>query len=221
MPALRRARGARATASSTVKISNPGVDDLAHHLDVSVNRIAVALVIVGGLIGSSLIGVLANDGPQLLGLHLLSVVGFVLSGAFGVWLLWGIVKSGRLVRGRGLSPASQAAGAVEEREHLVVREAAGDATVAADDVGRGPQRVEHGLLGRLDGRLEQLVEQLVGHELEHLAAGALDARHDARRSRARGRSRPSRGARPSRSARARARSDARRARAGPAPAARR
>ena len=27
-----------------VKISNPGVDDLAHHIDVSVNRIAVALV---------------------------------------------------------------------------------------------------------------------------------------------------------------------------------
>lgn len=80
----------------TVRISNPGVDDLAHHIDVSVNRIAVALVVVGGLIGSSLIGVLAKDGPHILGLHLLSVVGFVLSGAFGLWLLWGIVKSGRL-----------------------------------------------------------------------------------------------------------------------------
>jgi ubiquinone biosynthesis protein len=80
----------------TVHISNPGVDDLSHHLDVSVNRIAVALVVVGGLIGSSLIGVLGNDGPQLLGLHALSVLGFVLAGAFVTWLLWGIVKSGRL-----------------------------------------------------------------------------------------------------------------------------
>ncbi len=79
-----------------VKISNPGIDDLAHHIDVSVNRIAVALVILGGLVGSSLIGVLAEDGPQLLGLHLLSVVGFVISGAFGVWLLWGVMRSGRL-----------------------------------------------------------------------------------------------------------------------------
>jgi ubiquinone biosynthesis protein len=79
-----------------VKISNPGIDDLAHHMDVSVNRIAVALVILGGLVGSSLIGVLAKDGPHLLGLHLLSVVGFVLSGAFGVWLLWGVFRSGRL-----------------------------------------------------------------------------------------------------------------------------
>ena len=79
-----------------VKISNPGIDDLAHHMDVSVNRIAVALVILGGLIGSSLIGVLAKDGPHLLGLHLLSVVGFVMSGAFGLWLLWGVLRSGRL-----------------------------------------------------------------------------------------------------------------------------
>ena len=66
-----------------VKISNPGIDDLAHHMDVSVNRIAVALVILGGLVGSSLIGVLAKNGPHLIGLHLLSVVGFVLSGVFG------------------------------------------------------------------------------------------------------------------------------------------
>jgi ubiquinone biosynthesis protein len=79
-----------------VKISNPGSDDLAHHLDVSVNRIAVALVILGGLVGSSLIGVLAKDGPHVIGLHLLSVAGFVLSGVFGVWLLWGIFKHGRL-----------------------------------------------------------------------------------------------------------------------------
>jgi ubiquinone biosynthesis protein len=79
-----------------VRISNPGIDDLAHHLDVSVNRIAVALVILGGLIGSALIGVLAENGPHILGLHLVSVVGFVISFVFGVWLLWGIFKHGRL-----------------------------------------------------------------------------------------------------------------------------
>ena len=79
-----------------VRISNPGIDDLAHHLDVSVNRIAVSLVILGGLIGSALIGVLADNGPHVLGLHLVSVVGFVISFVFGVWLLWGIFKHGRL-----------------------------------------------------------------------------------------------------------------------------
>jgi uncharacterized membrane protein SpoIIM required for sporulation len=53
-------------------------------------------VILGGLIGSSLIGVLAEEGPQVLGLHVLSVVGFLLAGAFGLWLLWGVIRSGRL-----------------------------------------------------------------------------------------------------------------------------
>jgi ubiquinone biosynthesis protein len=79
-----------------IRISNPGIDDLAHHIDVSVNRIAVALVILGGLLGSSVIGVLAEDGPHLFGLHLFSVVGFLISGAFGLWLLWGVFRSGRL-----------------------------------------------------------------------------------------------------------------------------
>jgi ubiquinone biosynthesis protein len=88
--------GELADGELLVKVSNPGVDDLAHHIDVSVNRIAVALVILGGLVGSSLIGVLAERGPHLLGLHLVSVLGFLVSGAFGLWLLWGVFKSGRL-----------------------------------------------------------------------------------------------------------------------------
>jgi hypothetical protein len=51
---------------------------------------------MGGLIGSSLIGAFTTAGPQLLGLNLVSLLGFALSGIFGVWLLWGVVRSGRL-----------------------------------------------------------------------------------------------------------------------------
>ena len=79
-----------------VKLKNPGVDDLARHVDRGANRLSVSLVVVGGLIGSSLIGIFATSGPHVLGLHLLSVVGFFLSGALGAWLLWGIIRSGRL-----------------------------------------------------------------------------------------------------------------------------
>ena len=35
-------------------------------------------------------------GPHILGLHVVSVVGFALSAVLGVWLLWGVVRSGRL-----------------------------------------------------------------------------------------------------------------------------
>jgi ubiquinone biosynthesis protein len=79
-----------------VKLKNPGVDDLARHVDRGANRLSVALVVVGGLIGSSLIGIFAKSGPQVIGLHLLSFLGFVASGLLGAWLLFGIIRSGRL-----------------------------------------------------------------------------------------------------------------------------
>jgi ubiquinone biosynthesis protein len=73
-----------------------GLDEFMHRMDVVFNRLVMALVVAGGLIGSSLIGIFAEDGPQLMGLHALSVLGFVLSGILGVWLLWGVLRSGRL-----------------------------------------------------------------------------------------------------------------------------
>ena len=79
-----------------INIANPGFDDLTPHIDNAVNRIAVALVVVGGLLGSAIMGALANSGPQIWGINALSVIGFVLSGVFGVWLIWGILRSGRL-----------------------------------------------------------------------------------------------------------------------------
>ena len=57
-------------------------------LDVAFNRLVIALVVASGLIGSSMLGIFAEEGPQLLGLHVLSVIGFVLSGLLGLWLLW-------------------------------------------------------------------------------------------------------------------------------------
>ena len=66
------------------------------HIDKASNRLSVALVVLGGLIGSSIIGVFAKSGPHVIGLNLLSFVGFVLSGVFGIWLIWGIARHGRL-----------------------------------------------------------------------------------------------------------------------------
>jgi ubiquinone biosynthesis protein len=73
-----------------------GLDDLLSKLDTLFNRLVIALVVTGGLIGSSLIGIFAKSGPHILGLHVVSVLGFGLSAVLGVWLLWGVIKSGRL-----------------------------------------------------------------------------------------------------------------------------
>ena len=73
-----------------------GLDDLLAKLDTLFNRLVIALVVTGGLIGSSLIGIFAKTGPHVLGLHVVSVLGFGLSAVLGLWLLWGVIRSGRL-----------------------------------------------------------------------------------------------------------------------------
>jgi ubiquinone biosynthesis protein len=73
-----------------------GLDDLLNRMDVVFNRLVVAMIVAGGLIGSSLIGIFAKGGPHLLGINIISVIGFALSGVLGFWLLWGVVRSGRL-----------------------------------------------------------------------------------------------------------------------------
>jgi ubiquinone biosynthesis protein len=73
-----------------------GLDDFLEQTQRVFNRLVVALIVVGGLIGSSLIGVLARGGPHVLGVNLVSVIGFVLSMGLGIWLLWGVLRSGRL-----------------------------------------------------------------------------------------------------------------------------
>ena len=73
-----------------------GLDDFTRRLTIAFNRLVMALVVSGGLIGSSLIGIFAESGPHFLGLHVVSVVGFALSGILGLWLLLAVVRSGRL-----------------------------------------------------------------------------------------------------------------------------
>ncbi|MBA2383270.1 MAG: phosphotransferase [Actinobacteria bacterium] len=73
-----------------------GLDEFMHKLDVALNRLVVALVVVGGLVASSLIGIFATEGPKIFGVNALSVVGFLISGVLGAWLLLGVIRSGRL-----------------------------------------------------------------------------------------------------------------------------
>jgi ubiquinone biosynthesis protein len=73
-----------------------GLEEAVHRAEVALNRLVIALVVAGGLIGSSLIGIFARAGPHLLGVNLISVLGFLVAGVLGVWLLWGVIRSGRL-----------------------------------------------------------------------------------------------------------------------------
>jgi ubiquinone biosynthesis protein len=73
-----------------------GLDEFMHKLDALFNRLTIAIVVSAGLIGSSLIGIFAEEGPSIIGVHVISALGFFLSTILGGWLLWSVIRSGRL-----------------------------------------------------------------------------------------------------------------------------
>jgi len=79
-----------------IQFRHRGLDELAHRLDLVFNRLVIAVIAMGGVLGSALIGIFAEAGPHLLGLHVVSIAGFGLSALLGVWLVWGVIRSGRL-----------------------------------------------------------------------------------------------------------------------------
>ncbi len=49
-----------------------GLEDLFTRLDHIFNRLVIAIVVASGLMGSAILGIFVEDGPQLFGLHFLS-----------------------------------------------------------------------------------------------------------------------------------------------------
>ena len=75
-----------------VRLPQTELDEAMRHLDVAMNRLVVALVVAAGLIGSSFLAAAATGD----GLRLLSGIGFGLSLLLGIWLMWGVIRHGRL-----------------------------------------------------------------------------------------------------------------------------
>jgi ubiquinone biosynthesis protein len=80
------------TGTMEVRLPRDEIDDVMRNLDVAVNRLVIALIVAAGLMGSSLLAAAAN-GP---GLQILAGLGFLLSACLGIWLLWGVIRHGRL-----------------------------------------------------------------------------------------------------------------------------
>ena len=79
-----------------VGFRHQGLDELIAKMDKIFNRVVVAVVLLGGFVGSALIGIFSTGGPHIWGLHIVSFIGFGLCLVLGVWLVWGIIRSGRL-----------------------------------------------------------------------------------------------------------------------------
>src|SRR5660397_104108 len=73
-----------------------GLDRLTHKLDVVTNRMVVGIVVAALGLASSLLAAFVQSGPRVLGVSVWGIPGFVAALVFGSWLIWGIVRSGRL-----------------------------------------------------------------------------------------------------------------------------
>ena len=73
-----------------------GLDDLIDKGDVIANRLVIAIVVSGILIGSSLIGISAKGGLHLFGISIFALLGFLAAAALSVVLVASIVRNGRL-----------------------------------------------------------------------------------------------------------------------------
>ena len=77
-----------------VGFRHEGLEDLIKRMDIVFNRVGIAMVAVGGALTSSLLA-LVSDGPTSF-FGIISVIGLALSAVLSIWLVWGVLRSGRL-----------------------------------------------------------------------------------------------------------------------------
>jgi ubiquinone biosynthesis protein len=78
-----------------VKLQHEGLRDAVRDLDKSSNRLAFS-VITAAIIVSSAIIIHSGQGQTIFGLPVFGLIGYVIAGLFGIWILIGILRSGQL-----------------------------------------------------------------------------------------------------------------------------
>jgi ubiquinone biosynthesis protein len=72
-----------------------GLDPLRHSLDQITNRVAFAIVLAALIVSNALI-IHSRMPPLWHGVPVIGLVGFVITGVLGLWLLWSIIRHGRM-----------------------------------------------------------------------------------------------------------------------------
>ena len=79
-----------------VGFRHQGLDDLIHRMDIVFNRLGIAMVAVGGAVTSGILAATIEGGFTILGVPLVAAIGLFLSAFLSIWLVWGVIRSGRL-----------------------------------------------------------------------------------------------------------------------------
>lgn len=78
-----------------VTLHHEGLTRFILEMDRSSNRLAFAMIVAALIIGSSLM-INLGRGPALFGFSVLGVVGYIIAGLLGLWLVIAILRSGRI-----------------------------------------------------------------------------------------------------------------------------
>jgi ubiquinone biosynthesis protein len=79
-----------------IRFRHEGLENVTHRLDVITNRLVMCLITIAIGATSAVVGVYVQGGPHLGGLSVWGIPGFIISLFFGVWIMWAIIRSGRL-----------------------------------------------------------------------------------------------------------------------------
>ena len=78
-----------------VKLHHEGLQHLIRDLDRSSNRLSFSIITAAIIVASSII-IHSGQGKMLFGLPVFGLIGYVIAGLFGIWILIGILRSGQL-----------------------------------------------------------------------------------------------------------------------------
>jgi ubiquinone biosynthesis protein len=78
-----------------IEFQHEGLENLQHSLDRASNRLSFSMIVAALVIGSSLL-LTANRGPIWNHLSILGLLGFLIAGLLGLWLIVAILRSGRI-----------------------------------------------------------------------------------------------------------------------------
>lgn len=78
-----------------IDLEHRGLDKFTTDFDRSINRLSSSMILAALIIGSSII-MQTDKGPQLLGFPMLAFLGYTVAGLIGLWLVYAIIRSGRM-----------------------------------------------------------------------------------------------------------------------------
>ena len=78
-----------------IDLEHRGLDKFTTDFDRSINRLSTSMILAATIIGSSII-MQTDKGPKVMGFPVFAFMGYTVAGLVGLWLVYAIIRSGRM-----------------------------------------------------------------------------------------------------------------------------